>query len=151
MTKIERFFARYEEGANSFDPDVVCSQYTADFLGGGPNGVVCGKNNAELRKAIANRHAFFQEIGFRSAKVLGVTETPLDDHYTMAKVHWHMIFEKQPGHLIDFKFFFTYFLFDPGSDPKVVFWISHDDEQKVLQEAGLIPIKQPNKPDAGDA
>jgi hypothetical protein len=38
--------------------------------------------------------------------------------------------------------------FDPD---EVAFWISHDDEQKVLQEAGLIPKEMPNKPDAGDA
>lgn len=50
-----------------------------------------------------------------------------------------MIFEKQPGHPLEFKFFLTYFLFDSGSGPKVVFWISHDDEQKIMQEAGLIP------------
>jgi hypothetical protein len=139
VTKIEHFFARYEEGANSFDPDLVCSQYTAEFMGGGPSGVMCGRNDEGLRKAIFQRHALFRQIGFQRAKILSVEETPLDDRYTMAKVHWHMTFEKQPGHSLDFKFFLTYFLFDPGSGPKVVFWISHDDEQKILQEAGLIP------------
>ena len=139
MKAIREFFARYEQGANSFDPDLVCSQYTAEFMGGGPNGVVCGKNDENLRNAIAKRHSFFQEIGFRSAKVLDVEETPLDEHYTMAKVYWNMVFEKEPGHPLDFKFYVTYFLFDPGSGPKVVFWISHDDEWKVMQEAGLIP------------
>ena len=139
MTKIEEFFARYEEGANSFDPDTVCSQYTAEFMGGGPYGVMCGKNDEELRNWIKERHAFFQKIGFRSARILGIKETPLDGHYTMAKVHWHMVFEKEQGHPLDFRFFITYFLFDPGSGPKVVFWISHDDEQKIMQEAGLIP------------
>lgn len=56
---------------------------------------------------------------------------PLDDWYTMAKVHWHMTFEKQPGHPLNFKFFITYFLYDPGTGPKVADWISHDDEQRV--------------------
>lgn len=139
MTKIEHFFARYEEGAHSFDPDLVCSQYTAEFMAGGPSGVMCGRNDEGLRKAIIERHTFFQTIGFQRAKILRVEETPLDDRYTMAKTHWHMTFEKQPGHSLHFKFFVTYFLFDPGSGPKVVFWISHDDEQKIMQEAGLIP------------
>lgn len=102
MTKIERFFARYEQGANSFDPDIVTSEFSDYFMGGDPNGVVCIQNNEEFRKAIPQRHAFFQQIGFRSAKILGLTETPLDERYTMAKVHWHMIFEKQPAHQYDF-------------------------------------------------
>lgn len=139
MTKIEEFFARYEEGANSFDPDLVCSQYTSEFMGGGPNGVGCGRNGEELRAAIVNRHELFQKTGFRQAKILRVDETSLDDRYTMAKVHWHMTFEKDAGHPMDFKFFITYFLFDPGTDPRVVFWISHDDEQRVMRDAGLIP------------
>jgi hypothetical protein len=139
VTKIEQFFARYEEGANSFDPDLVTSEFAAWFMAADPNGVVCAQNDEAFRKAIPERQAFFQQIGFRSAKILSVAETPLDERYTMAKVHWHMVFEKQPGHPLDFKFFITYFLFDPGSGPKIVFYISHDDEQKVMQEAGLIP------------
>ena len=65
-------------------------------------------------------------------------ETPLDDRYTMAKVHWQMTFEKRPGQSLDLTFFLTYFLFDAGSGPKVVSWISHDDEHTVMHEAGLI-------------
>jgi hypothetical protein len=141
VTTIEQFFARYEEGANSFDPDLVVSQYTDAFAGGDPNGVVCLQNDETFRKAIPERRAFFQQIGFRSAEVLSVAETPLDERYTMAKVHWHMVFEKEPGHPLDFKFFITYFLFDPGTGPKVAFYISHDDEQKTMREAGLIPAE----------
>lgn len=139
MTKIEQFFARYEQGANSFDPDIVTSKFSDCFMGADPNGVVCIQNDDAFRNAIPQRQAFFQQIGFKSARVLGLSETPLDERYTMAKVHWHMVFEKQRGHPLDFKFFITYFLFDPGTGPEVVFYISHDDEQKVMRDAGLIP------------
>lgn len=138
MTKIQRFFARYEEGANSFDPDLVCPQYTMEFMGGGPNGVRCGKNDEGLRKAIVQRQAFFRRIGFERAKIRRIEETPLDDRYTMTKVHWHMSFEPQRGRHLEFEFALTYFLFDSGEGPRVVFWISHEDEQKVMRDAGLI-------------
>ena len=101
-------------------------------------------NDEALRQAIPERHAFFQQIGFRSAKILSVVATPLDERYTMAKVHWHLVFEPQPGSPRDFTFFITYFLFDPGSGPKVAFYISHDDEQQVMQEAGLVPNERLN-------
>ena len=81
MTRIEEFFARYEEGANSFDPDLVCSQYTPEFMAAGPDGVACGRNDQELRNAIVQRHTFFQQIGYRRAKILCVDATPLDDAY----------------------------------------------------------------------
>jgi hypothetical protein len=145
MTKIEQFFARYEQGANSFDPDIVTSEFADCFLGADPNGVACIQNDDSFRKAIPQRHSFFQQIRFRSARILSLTETPLDERYTMAKVHWHMIFEKQRGHSLDFKFFITYVLFDNGTGPKVVFYISHDDEVKVMKDAGLIPPESKHK------
>jgi hypothetical protein len=139
MARIEEFFVRYEEGANSFDPDLMSSLYTAEFMAGDPNGVSCGRNDQTLRDAFLRRKEFFQQIGFKRAKVLSVEVKPLDEKYTMAKVHWHMTFEKQLGHPLDFKFFITYFLYDSGTGPKAAFWISHDDEQRVMREAGLIP------------
>ncbi len=138
MSRIAQFFARYEEGANTFAPDLVVSHYTDKFMGADPNGVVSIRNDEAFREAIPQRAEFFRQIGFRSAKVLDIAETPLDERYTMAKVHWEMIFEKEPGRPLDFRFYITYFLFDPGTGPKVVFYISHEDEQKVMREAGLI-------------
>lgn len=139
MAKIEAFFARYEEAANSFDPELLSSLYTAEFLAGDPNGVSCGRNDQALRDAFVQRKAFFRTIGFRRAKILHVQATPLDGKYTMAKVHWQMTFEKQPGHPLDFEFFITYVLYDAGTGPKAAFWISHDDEQRAMREAGLVP------------
>ena len=139
MTDVVAFFARYEQGANSFDPELVASQFTDPFMGGDPNRVAGWRNDAAFRAAIPQRRAFMQGIGFRSAKVLDIAATPLDERYTMAKVHWQLRFEKTPGQPQDFRFFITYFLFDPGTGPKVAFYISHEDEQKVMREAGLLP------------
>ena len=139
MATVEQFFSRYEEGANSFDPELMASLYTAEFMAGGPAGVSCGRNDQALRHAFIGRKEFFEGIGFKRAKILDLQATPLDEKYTMAKVHWHMTFEKHPGHPLDFKFYITYFLYDSGTGPKAAFWISHDDERKVMREAGLIP------------
>lgn len=98
----------------------------------------CGSDD-NLKASFVERKAFFGQIGFRLAKVLSVDATPLDPRYTTAKVHWQMTFEKEPGHPLDFKFFITYFLYDSGAGPKAAFWISHEDEQKVMRDAGLIP------------
>ena len=140
MTKIEAFFARYEEGVNSFDPEIICPQYTSEFLAAGPTGVACGRNDEEFRAAIAQRHELFEQIGFRRATVLGVEATPLDEWYTMAKVHWHMTFEKEPGRPLEFRFYTTYFVYDSGADLRVASWISHEDEERVMREAGLLPV-----------
>jgi hypothetical protein len=138
MSKTEAFFCRYEQGANSFDPDLLASLYTAEFMAADPNGVSCGRNDEQLREAFARRKTQFQALGFRRAKVLHIEETPLDARYVMAKVRWLMAFETTGGQTLEFTFYITYFLFDPGTGPKVAFWISHDDELKAMREAGLI-------------
>lgn len=138
MSEIDAFFARYEQSANSFDPELVATLYTDPFMGGDPNGVA-SMSVAAMRQAVPARHDFMQQIGFRFAKVLDVAATPLDARYTMAKVHWHLRFEKTPGQPQDFRFHITYFLFDPGSGPKVAFYISHEDERQVMRAAGLLP------------
>lgn len=139
MTTIAAFFARYEEGANTFDLDLMSSLYAPEFMAGDPNGVSCGRNDQALRDAFVQRKELFRKIGFRRATILQVDATPLDGRYTMARAHWHMTFEMEPGHPLDFKFFITYFLYDPGTGPRVAFWISHDDEKRVMEEAGLLP------------
>ncbi len=137
MSRISRFFERYEQGANSFDPDVVCPQYTAEFLAAGPWGVACGRNDDALRQAMVQRKALFEQIGFRRARVLGVDETPLDQRYTLARVQWRMTFEQQPGCPVDVEFAITYVLFDDDSGPKAAFWITHEDETDAMRRAGL--------------
>ena len=79
MASIEEFFDRYLEGANSLDPDLMSSLYTAEFLAGDPNGVSCGRNDKALRDAFIRRKEFFRQIGFKSAKILHVDATPLDE------------------------------------------------------------------------
>ena len=118
MKKVQDFFTRYEEGANTFDPELMGSLYMAEFMAGDPNGVSCGKNDESLKASFVKRKIFFGQIGFRQAKVLSVDATPLDQQYTMAKVHWQMTFEKESGHPLHFKFFITYFLFDSGAGPR---------------------------------
>ena len=141
MSRITEFFERYEEGANTFEAELMSSLYTDEFMACDPNGVSCGKNDDTLKASFVARKAFFEQLGFREARVLGIDETPLDARYTMAKVHWHMRFEKDSGHPLDFQFYITYFLFDSDSGIKAAFWISHEDEQKVMRAAGLLPAE----------
>jgi hypothetical protein len=137
-TKVKKFFDEYERGANNFDPELVRSLFVANFMGADPNGVVCIPNDDKFRDAIVQRRDLFKQLGFQCAEILHLTETRVDDKYTMVEVHWHMIFEKEPGKEQDFKFFITYFVFDSAEGLKIVFYISREDERKVMREAGLL-------------
>ena len=134
---IENFFKAYEVGANTFDPDLIYSQYSKEFMGGGPDGVVVGKNE-DFRQAMPARKKLFETIGFKKATILKLTQTWLDDHYVLAKVHWQMDFQKKDGTEVKATFYDTYCLYVHEGKAKVVFFISHEDEQKVMKKLGLL-------------
>jgi hypothetical protein len=136
---IRQFFQKYEEGANTFDPDLVTSQFAEVFIGGGPNGVFDGQNDERFREAIPQRKAFMEQIGFKRARIESLDETVLDGHYSMVAVQWRMTFQQEPDRVQDAEFEILYFLFIRNEQPKVVMYISHDDEEETMREMGLLP------------
>ena len=141
MNKLRRFFTAYEHAVNNFDAESISAQFVESFMGADPNGVFCHRNDASLKEAVAQRRDIYAQMGFKFAEVLSLAETPIDEHYTMAKVHWRVVFEKIKGQPQEFKFFITYFLYDSGDGLRIVFFIAREDEQKVLREAGLLPAQ----------
>lgn len=141
MNKIRKFFTAYEHAVNSFDADLLSTQFVESYMGADPNGVSCHRNDRSLHEAIAQRRDMYEQMGFRFAEILSIAETPIDDYYTMAKVHWRLVFEKIKGQPREFKFFITYFLFEAPEGLRIVFFIAREDEQKVLRDAGLLPAQ----------
>ena len=78
----------------------MTAQFTDRLMGGDPNGVMCARKDDALRRSIPQRQAFRQQIGYRFRPRAGRRRTPLDAHYTMAKAHWHLRFERTPGQRI---------------------------------------------------
>jgi hypothetical protein len=59
----------------------------------------------------------------------------------MAKVQWQMRFEKNPGKPIDATSSSTYILFIKDDSAKIVFYLTHENLLKIMQELGLLPGK----------
>ncbi len=49
-----------------------------------------------------------------------------------------MRFEKNPGQPIDLKDSSTYILFIKDDSPQVVFYLTHENLMKIMQEVGLV-------------
>jgi hypothetical protein len=111
-------------------------------MAAGPDGGIQVVNKDDFLVGIAKRQAFFQSIGFQFVKILPLDETRLDDHYVMVKVHSHMRFEKNPGQPVDLKDSSTYILFIKDDSPRIVFYTTHENLMKIMQDRGLLPAKQ---------
>ena len=142
--KVQAFFNDYEARFNQslqeppvVDVDGVVGAFAGCFVEASPVGVNCGKNDDQFRQAVPQGFAFYKSIGTTSMKIAALDITPLDDYHVMAKVHWDSRYTTSNGEE-KIEFDVIYFLQLLNEQPKIFAFIT-GDEQKVLQERGLIP------------
>jgi hypothetical protein len=105
-----------------------------------PAGVIGGKNNKDFLKAIPRGNAFYQSIGTQSMKIVNKTIIPIDPLHAIVKIHWSSQYIKKDNSPLMLDFDVTYLLQLRETGPKIFAYIT-GDEQKALQENGLVPYK----------
>ena len=137
---IQKFFAEFEQRSNSFENELAL-QFSDPFMAADPDGGIQVVKRDDFIAGIAKRQQFFQSIGFQFIKILSIDETRLNDHYIMAKVQVLMRFEKHSGQLADLQDYTTYILFVKDDSPIIVFYLTHANLIKIMQDNGLLPAK----------
>ena len=61
---------------------------------------------------------------------------PVSDDYSLVKVHWGVKFRKTKDSLIEFDV--SYLVQKTGSEPKIILFIAHQDEEQAMKELGLM-------------
>jgi hypothetical protein len=105
------------------------------FISAGPRGAIAS-SRAEFLKMADQAAGFYRSIGQTSARILSLEETPISNEYSMVKVHWGVTFRKTGDRLIGFDI--TYFVQKTGPEPKIIMFIAHQDEEKAMEELGLL-------------
>lgn len=137
---IERFFDDYADRFNKVldgagpDLEATVDAFAECFIEASPVGINCGKNDEAFRKAIPVGYDFYRKIGTQRMDLVRKDIQPLDDFHTMARIHWNAVYAN--GKEIEFDV--IYFVQDLGGGPKIFTYIT-GDEQKALEENGLIP------------
>ena len=136
---VKKFFEEFERGSNTFERNLLTLQFSDPFMAVDPDGGIQVVKKDDFLAGISQRQAFFQSMGFQFVKVSSLDETRLDDHYVMVKAHVQMRFEKNQGQPIDLIDYSTYILFVKDDSPKIVFYTTHENLMKIMQERGLLP------------
>lgn len=141
--RIDEFFASYEQhfndslqGITENIHEVMARSFADCFIGSGPDGVNCGKNDEQLVNVIRQGIQFYKSIGSKSMYIRHKEITFLDPLHAMCKVAWQYAYHK--GDLkgnIDFEIF--YFLRTANDDVRIFGYVA-GDEQKALKEHGLV-------------
>lgn len=138
--QLQPFFAAYEQRFNDVlngkptDVEATAGAFADYFVESSPAGVMGGKNDNKFREQIPKGNEFYKSIGTQSMKIGQLEITAIDELHAIAKVHWLSSYKKDIH--IDFDVF--YFVTLASGEPKIFAFVT-GDEQKVLQEKGLVP------------
>ncbi len=105
------------------------------FISAGPLGAIA-QSKAEFLKLADQAAEFYRRVGETSAKILSADETPISNEYSIVKVHWGVTFQKTGDRPIEFDV--SYFVHKASPEPKIIMFIAHQDEQRAMQELGLL-------------
>ena len=141
-TSVRTLFERYERVFNTAlhgdaDMDEVAALYAPEFIAASPAGVMTGKNDAQLKQAMAQGYARYRAIGTKAMRVRGLRISPMDEHHCVAHVSWRATYVRtdQPDATIDFDV--HYLVQQLGAEPRVFGWVS-GDEQALLRQHGIV-------------
>ncbi len=132
---VKRLFEEYEKAFSALDVEKSAEFFADSFISAGPNGTITS-SKAELLKSASKAAEFYRSVGQKSAKILSLDEVPITEQYSMVKVHWGATFQKTGDKLIEFDV--SYLVQKTGEEPKIILFIAHQDEQKAMQELGLL-------------
>lgn len=142
---LKKFFSEYEERMNKaltdspeVDVEATANAFADCFIEASPKGVMCGKNDEQFRIQIPKGLEFYRAIGTKAMKIIDLDIHSLDDFHAMVKVYWRAEYKKKDNTKKVIDFDVIYLLQILHSAPKIFAYIT-GDEEKVLQDKGLIP------------
>ena len=132
---IKKLFEEYEKAFSELDIEKQAGFFSDTFISAGPRGAIA-QSKSEFLKLADQAAEFYRKVGQTSAKILSAEETTISNEYSMVKTHWGVTFGKTGDKLIEFDV--TYFVQKSDPEPRIIMFIAHQDEQKAMQELGLV-------------
>ncbi|MEF9601266.1 nuclear transport factor 2 family protein [Paracoccus sp. PXZ] len=139
---IRAFFARYERLfaqalAGEADMEEVAALYAPEFIAASPAGVKVGRNDDQLRQAMAQGYAHYRTIGTKQMTIREIRLSPIDPLHCMAHVGWRAVYDRGDAPDIAIAFEVHYLVQILDGTPKVFGWVS-GDEQALLKQHGIV-------------
>jgi len=133
----EDFFHAYEQAAARSDVSAIAASYSHSFLVAGPEGSATFENDESFLDWLTGVDAFNKAAGLTSMQVRSISGSQaLSPVHTLAIVEWAARFEKTGAREITFRI--TYLLEDSGEGPKILAYISEEDQISAMQKLGLL-------------
>lgn len=130
------FFRDYAEANRAQDAARVAAFYADGFLVAAPTGSSTFKNDDAFHAWLDQLFRFNEQVGMQSLDVAGTRASTLNELYQLVVVDWIARFRKLGEEPVPFRITYIVSLVD-GGRPKIVGYISHEDQAEVMKRHGL--------------
>lgn len=136
MFPFSDFFTAYARASLDNNAGAISKCYAENFIAAGPAGSMCYKNDEKFLAWLENMFQVNRKIGMQDMQLINVTTSPIGEYYTSALVRWGATYLKDLNNLIEFEI--TYILQHLNNNYKIIMYITHENEEEVLKEKGII-------------
>ncbi|HKC34941.1 MAG TPA: hypothetical protein VKB95_02730, partial [Chitinophagaceae bacterium] len=119
---------------NNLDLKTIADYYADTFISAGPKGTITESKKDFVEKA-GQAADFYRSVGQTSARIVSKRIMPICNEYSMVVIRWGVTFEKTGTKPIEFDV--SYIVQETGNDPKIILFISHEDEEAAMKKLGL--------------
>ena len=132
--QLDNLFKEYETAFDKLDVKTI-SGYCADsFISAGPKGSIT-QSRKDYEKKAEQATKFYKSIGRNSAKIISKRVMPICNDYSMVVVRWGITFDRTGNKVIEFDT--SYIIQETGNEPKIILFISHEDEEEAMKKLAL--------------
>lgn len=132
--QLDILFKQYESAFNKLDLKTISGFYADTFISAGPKGTIT-QSKTEFDKKAKEAVEFYKSVGQNSARIISKRTMPISNEYSMVVIRWGVTFEKTGSKMIQFDV--SYFVREID-EPRIIMFISHEDEQSAMEKLGLI-------------
>jgi len=131
---LDRLFKQYEKAFDKLDLRTIADFYADTFISAGPKGTIA-QSKKEFVEMAGEAADFYRSVGQNSARIVSKRIMPICNLYSMVVIRWGVTFEKTGAKPVEFDV--TYIVQETGVDPRIILFISHDDEEEAMKRLGL--------------
>lgn len=136
METIKNFFDKYSILAHGQDLKALADCYADHFIAAGPKGIMAFSNNEKFIEWLESIQSFNKKSGLQEMTPVKVISSAIGKAYRFATVTWSVVFAGKKDQPIEFDI--SYILFHYGGNYKIVQFVSHEDQEEVMKEKGLL-------------
>jgi hypothetical protein len=135
--RIKTLFDHYGKSFSALDLQNNARVYADNFIAAGPKGTI-SQTRKEFDKNAEKAAEYYRKAGQKSAEIKSMKETWFGDDYAMVTVHWAAHFEKLDK---PYEFDVSYLVQLTDKEPKIILFISHQDEEEAMKEVAQMQKK----------